>query len=349
MKTIQLLIMLFLLVCSTSCQKDSIEFDSSTEDELTTVKNRFSLWDSPLTFREHSSANNFSIRNYFRQSATTVFKNAVWRVTRHDYSGNLKVSKSDDGINWTSVSALPNGLTDDRIQLVAFNGELWLMGYRNTAVHRSSQPLYKSSDGVAWHSVPILGSAYAFPQNIFVFKKRLYMHVGRSLFYTKNGIKWIGVSHFLPNPVREITKMLVFKNKFYAFTFGKWEDIQGIVDPVEFWESTDGRSWSRLPNSGPFLAPKEAYSVTTFKGKLWAIGGSYFGPVAVPRPRSYSYTRYNEIWFTEDAVNWQKYHGNIPFKAISKHAATVFNDKLWLFDGTPDGRIISPTYEIGYY
>ncbi len=344
MKTIPHFIILILLMCSTSCQKESIELNQPIANELTAVNGYGNLWSNIfLTIKEHRGMN--SIRNRFYQSATTVFKNAVWRVTQRNYRGNPTVSKSDDGINWTFVSAIPNGRANNRIQLVTFNGELWLMGYRNSA-DRTSRPLYKSSDGIVWNSVPLVSDVYPFPENIFVFKNRLYMHVGRSLFYTENGSNWVAVTHSMPDPFREITKMLVFNKRFYAFTDGRWEDQQRIVHTAEIWESKNGRSWSRLPSTGPFSMPKEDYSVTAFKGKLWAIGGSYYGPIAGSSPRAFSYTRYNEIWYTDDAVNWQEYRGKIPFKAISKQAATVFSDKLWLFDGTPDGRITSPTYEI---
>lgn len=338
-------IALAILAFTASCEKEPVELDQSTDTGLTAVNGIGNLHSNILlNITEHRGMNSITSRDY--QSATAVLNKTIWRVTTPSYRGSPSVSKSIDGINWSFVATIPNGRTSDRMQLVAFNGELWLKGYRNIT-DRSSQLLYKSSDGLVWHRLPPINDAYDYRTSIFVSNNRLYNHVGQSLFYTVNGINWVNVTHSMPNPFRGITEILAFNNRLYAFTDGEWEDQAGIVNHVEVWESTNGKSWSRLPSTGPFSVPKREYSITTFKGKLWAIGGLYYGPIAGSSPREYSYTRYNEIWSTEDAVYWHKYTGKIPFKAISNHAATVFNDKLWLFDGTPEGMTISPTYEIG--
>lgn len=334
MKTIKLLAILYLAFHFTSCQKENLEPElSATLNTNSSVKLSFNNCPS---ISSHPLMN--IIRPMFYKSATTVFQNDLWRVASYETDTmQVTISRSTDGISWNEITVLPDNYAPGHLQLVVFGEELWLLGNR-APEDRFSDPLFKSIDGITWTKVvgPFASRA---PRNIFVFRNRLYVQTSDgSILFTENGVKWVGVTHFLPNALSRNSKIIVFKDAIYAFTRGYYDFRSRRAIPVEIWKSKNVRDWELLPNTNPFFSPRGGYSVTAYNGKIWVIGGSYYS--------STSNITYNEIWSTSDVKTWKKCSHMKPIEPMKLQSATVFENKLWLFNGTKRGYSHTNTYEI---
>lgn len=111
-------------------------------------------------------------------------------------------------------------------------------------------------------------------------------------------------------------ELLVFNNKIWA-----------LAEPIignsynSIWSSEDGKEW-KLETARPDFSPRTNYTSIVFNEKLWVFGGEYFDGDTT--------THFNDVWFSEDGLNWQKttddagFNESIPFKAV------LNNNKIWL-------------------
>ncbi|GAB5476424.1 MAG: kelch repeat-containing protein [Maribacter sp.] len=336
MKTIKLLTILFLLFCFTSCQKEDLDTNPFTT--LETHAERA----VNLSFRSFLSISSYPLFNtarpMFYKTATTVFKNALWKVTSYETDDMaVTVSRSTNGTSWTRMTVLPNNYAPHRLHLVVFNEELWLSGNR-APEDRFHTPLFKSKDGITWEKV-VGPSSSRTPTNIFVFKNRLYTQTANgSMFFTKNGVKWVGVTHFLPKAISRNSKIVVFKKVIYAFTPGFFDFSGRQIIPNQIWKSTNAKDWVLVPQREMFVSPRGGCSVTVYNGQIWVIGGHYYSNT--------TNTTYDEIWFTKDLTNWEKYEGKNSIEPMFLQSATVFKEKLWLFNGTEGHLTHTDTHAI---
>lgn len=69
------------------------------------------------------------------------------------------------------------------------------------------------------------------------------------------------------------------------------------------------------------------HSSVVFDNKIWVIGGF------VGNPNPYK----NDVWYSEDGIEWQQATDNAAFSARKEHASVVFNDKIWVIGGNVGG------------
>lgn len=77
------------------------------------------------------------------------------------------------------------------------------------------------------------------------------------------------------------------------------------------------------------FSDREGYAMIVFQEKLWLIGG-YDDDLG---------EYYNDVWNSEDGLNWTKVTPNTPIKnkpqfpPRSQHSSVVFNNKIWVIAG----------------
>jgi PKD repeat protein len=99
-----------------------------------------------------------------------------------------------------------------------------------------------------------------------------------------------------------------------------------VIGQGESWCSNDGVDWFLVATGAPWGRKRVWHSTIVFKGMLWVFGGIDSDDV---------YTAKRDVWRSSDGANWT-HVGDIDVSLESRRkemAATVFNDKLWMFGG----------------
>lgn len=338
MKTTYFMFFGILLALVTSCHKEELQ-DYSQKNTLedNAVKGR--------SFFPTSTALNFTLesRNHsmggFAAQETTLFKDNIWLVggdNSHtpNWSSSSQVWKSPNGRDWKLITS---GLFEKRHNhsLIVFKNKMWLIGGINNSQEILSD-IWNTSDGVHWNRVKPLKPFNDIGQNnSVVFNNRLFVFkangsVNQEVWSSADGLLWkLETDNAFPS--RTHYKTVVHNSMIYAI--GGWL-IEGLTNEV--WGSEDGINWEiKLPSTVIF-DPRLSHTVTSYKGKVWVIGGESWNAAGTR-------TFYGDIWYSSNMEKWHRYDGKPPFyKGLEAPSSLVYKDKLWVFGGyRPDGSMAS--------
>lgn len=104
----------------------------------------------------------------------------------------------------------------------------------------------------------------------------------------------------------------------------------------DIWLSDNGTDWKQihtnkaLPES--FFSPRFCHHLTTFKGKLWLIGGRDL------------YKNQSDIWSSSDGISWTQVSADAGFAARQKHQSITFKGKLWIVGGKALGSFLNDVW-----
>lgn len=159
--------------------------------------------------------------------------------------------------------------------------------------------------------------------------------IAQDIWSSTDGISWKqeGTLPFLSDEIHPV----VFNNKIWVIA-----GANGALNN-SIWSSSNGVQWVRQDTntivSGIQDAPwgsKYQFSFTTFKNKMWVLGG-------ISATNSFTYT--HDIWSSLDGITWvnedtDSFVSGIqdaPWDQRQGHNALVFNDKLYILGGTNAG------------
>ena len=74
-------------------------------------------------------------------------------------------------------------------------------------------------------------------------------------------------------------------------------------------------------NNAAFSA-RRGHTSVVFDNKIWVVGGT-----------DESRTLLNDVWYSDDGLNWMMTTANAPFTPRSGHKAVVFDNKIWVIGG----------------
>lgn len=136
-------------------------------------------------------------------------------------------------------------------------------------------------------------------------------------------------SHFSK---REQHQVVEFNDKLWLIGYG---GVRGSRFGSDVWSSNDGVAWrEETPDSG--VPARANYQAAVFDGKIWLIGG-----VSDPLNN----TGYlNDIWSSEDGVNWTLEVASGDFSGRQGHQLLVFNNRLWLLGGSGADGLLSDVW-----
>jgi hypothetical protein len=97
-------------------------------------------------------------------------------------------------------------------------------------------------------------------------------------------------------------------------------NYQDFTITTNVLRTRDGKTWETIARQTN-LPERIFYSAAVFKNQIWLVGG-YDG-------KSY----FNDVWNSEDAVNWRRATDSAAWSPRQSAAVIVFNDRLWLFGG----------------
>lgn len=122
---------------------------------------------------------------------------------------------------------------------------------------------------------------------------------------------------------------VVFNNRIWV-TGGSNLSVDGSqsFDTNDVWSSEDGINWTQILETAPFSARKD-HAMVVFNNKMWIIGGRTTRSNNISAPL-------NDVWSSEDGINWTQVLENAPFPKTSNHTTVVFNDNIWLISARND-------------
>ncbi len=158
---------------------------------------------------------------------------------------------------------------------------------------------------------------------LVAFDGRLYSIGDDRVWISSNGVDWRSQPKTDWGP-RYGMQFAFFNNKLWMLGgMRTWDDFRNDV-----WSSSDGREWKQVVTKAPWPR-RRGHGVIVFKNKIWILGGS----ISSGRPDQTPTRFLNDVWFSDDGVNWTQATAKAPWKPREDHTAIVFNDKIWVIGG----------------
>ena len=209
-------------------------------------------------------------------------------------------SQAAAGYKWINVTMNGPFAPRDGCGALVFQNKMWLLGGWNPR-DKAHFPricvneVWSSQDGLNWTLVK---------PNTFIDA-------------TFNGAAdWAG---------RHTAGNVVFKDKMWIVGA---DAIQNRYES-DVWNSSDGKSWTRLTDKAPW-GPRVLHYTLVFRDKIWVIGGQTC-PQFAPAEEHF----YRDIWNTSDGVKWEKVEPKEPYwpQRGMIGGYVVFNDRIWILGG----------------
>lgn len=235
---------------------------------------------------------------------------------------------SEDGINWNLVTDKAPWGKRRSIQAVVFQDKIWVIpGWGPWTGTKND--IWNSEDGIHWN---LINSNPNFPDReghqLVVFKDKLWLiggvnyekrEVKNDVWYSGDGLNWFETTTEPPWSTRWDHGVIIFEDKLWLI--GGMDLKDNIFGDV--WVSEDGENWLLITDNPPW-PKRQGHEVVVFKDRIWIIG----------RFNSLNYGGgNNDVWFSEDGMNWEKTKNDPPWLGREDHAVIVFQDKIWVLGG----------------
>jgi len=251
-----------------------------------------------------------------------VFDDKLWMIGGRAFTGeNLAdVWRSDDGVNWTQMSAPPFSPRKGG-SLVAFEGRLYLAGGFDTA---ELSDVWSTANGTDWTlETADAGWKASGDLQLLSFAGKLWWigagDSGMETWSSADGAQWALESDSVALPLRTGHGATVFEGKMWVV--GGFSDNQEYLSDV--WSSSDGITWT-LEADAPGFARRSYPSVLAFDNRLWVVLGADDRGVR------------NNAWSSLDGGTWRLETSAAGFAGRSLHGVVSFAGKLWVYPGYGD-------------
>ncbi|NLJ34731.1 MAG: hypothetical protein GX358_00645 [candidate division WS1 bacterium] len=206
----------------------------------------------------------------------------------------------------------------DTAEPLVYDGKMWISnGYYHGNI--LTRDLWSSTDGVTWTSVNE-DTPYTGYSEMVAYDGKMWAIKG-GVWTSTDGIEWTEVLEEAPFGVRAYGETVVFQDKIWQLGSGA-----GV------WNTTDGVNWTRVLDDAPY-SKRSACAVGVHDGKLWLCGGRVGVPNDPPEKGYESVTTYNDVWCSEDGVNWTRVLEHAPWSPRMWFVAETYRGYLWIFGG----------------
>lgn len=277
----------------------------NTEDFQITLPNEIWSTHDAITWEKVTESSDFKSYSFFQ---VIEFENKIWRFGGGDWV-------SEDGQNWTDVNESAGEFSLLNSRAVSFNNKLW-------SLEGSSNHIWSSIDGFEWDATSTIEAMTPrWGATMFVHENKLWLIGGKDLlgeplydlWMSDDGISWQEINSKATEFVDDY-KVVSHNDRIYLIG-GK--ELAGN-QTSQVWSSTDGKTWRQDQESAAF-SPRSEFSVESFLGQLWLIGG-------------YDDKELAEVWASLDGREWTLKNQNPEFGALSNFGLTVLGNRLLLND-----------------
>lgn len=264
------------------------------------------------------------------------------------------VWRSEDGINWSPILSASSAEGSSQFApraghaCTVYQNKIWLTGgfAETDSGNRYFDDVWSSEDGSVW--VKENASADYFQRawhNLVVFNNQLWIIAGETqdaegnkvllddCWNSSDGASWQQKSQIVSFFPRKRAAAATLSGKLWIWG-GYGQNSQGQIQALnDIWNTSNGDLWL-LNSSGSAFTPRCGMAQTFFAEKFWLIGGSESDSAGSPL--------YNDIWNSNDGLNWYQVLSNGPgsssqFSGVKNFAAAQLFDKMYISGGENSG------------
>lgn len=247
---------------------------------------------------------------------------------------DIAYAQKEHQINWIQETQQAAWQARDSQGEFVYDGNLWIMGGWFTPQLPNPRDVWKSPDGKNW--VRVVETAPWKHSDLpasMVFKGKMWMMGGRKLpgsecsnqvWSSSDGANWTLVTDEAGWSPRLAPGHVVFKNRMWIL--GGTSDFYHNNDTTlmnDVWSSADGKEWKLEVANAPWSKRTHGQAIV-FDGKIWVIGGGQRAPEAIPS---------NDVWYSEDGVNWTQATASAAWKPRLWFSTVVYRDRMWVLGG----------------
>lgn len=200
------------------------------------------------------------------------------------------------------------------LDLAAYNNSIAALNIKVEVVKTGSSPAAFSGPT----SSPPIRALAGWPKQVF-FDDRLWLIGGTQSGLNLETPSSVDGQNFIEYPTnfpgQNDAALLVFNDAIYCIC---------AAGTREVWKTTDGTHWTLVTGDAGFTgAASRGYAAAcVHDGKMWIFGGV---DAAV--------TEYNDVWNSEDGINWTRVTANAGWHVRQSFGAVSYKGKLWIFNG----------------
>ena len=247
------------------------------------------------------------------------------------------IRAQDKPPSWVKVTDKAGWQPRDSQGEVVFKDQLWILGGWFNSFEAPPRDVWSSADGKTWKLVTKEAPwKHSDLPMTLVFKDRMWLLGGwfngrlpghsasNEVWSTGDGADWTQTSKNAGWSPRIAAGAVVFKDKMWIlggtenYYFGDDKSLKNDV-----WSSADGKDW-KLATANAGWAPRAYHQAVVHAGKMWVFGGGNY----VPR-----YHALNDVWCSDDGVEWTQVTANAPWAARMWFSAVVYREHMWVLGG----------------
>lgn len=250
-----------------------------------------------------------------------------------DSSSNFVMRRTNP---WVTASAR------DGCRMVQFGDYLYLYGgwTGSDSSSTSHKDIYRSTGDLSvWEQMPDAPWQGRHTFGLGVVNNEVIVYGGDQnttyfdVWKSQDGVQFNPVRQDLDSSVRSrlIYGSTTHRGKLYILGGQRTLDLHSGMSDV--WTSPNGFGWRKLTGTAHFLAKNITGAVTSFNGRIWVIGGGYYGHP----DNEVRWT--NHVYSSEDGISWVK-EPDAPWSGRQFADVCVWDNKLWMVGGH-NGRNLS--------
>ena len=248
--------------------------------------------------------------------------------------GSLAMSEIRQGPDWVLVNEQADWQARDSAGEFVYDGRMWILGGWFTPKVPSPRDVWCSPDGVEWtRTVEVAPWEHSDLSVALTFDGRMWLMGGRrlpgahnsnSVWSSTDGAEWTLECESAGWCPRVSPSFVVFKDRMWVIggTESFYDHSEAMIKN-DVWSSADGREWT-LETADAGWSKRAHAQAIVFRGKIWLMGGGLWHPEHVAR---------NDIWCSEDGVNWTQVTESAPWEPRLWFSAVVYRDRLWVLGG----------------
>ena len=227
---------------------------------------------------------------------------------------------------------------------LVFRDRMWLLGGWNPGdkVHFPlicNSEVWSSADGISWTlenpHAPWEGRHTA---GYVVHDGQIWIvggdcnqgHYQNDVWSSADGIHWDLAQDRVPWAPRALHYTLTFDGRIWVMGGQTLPDFGGGDEVFynDVWSSEDGISWTRVIEHAPWAPRGMIGGFVVHDNKMWILGGGTYDTPATPMRKFY-----NDVWSSEDGVNWKQHLTHAPWAPRQYHEVAAFDDRMWVLEG----------------
>jgi hypothetical protein len=224
----------------------------------------------------------------------------------------------------------------DQHELLVFQDKLWMLGgWIGGNTHANE--VWNTEDGITWNLVN--GNANWGTRHVtkfIVFKDRMWAigglqvpHSDIGIYSSVDGITWVKHLDSVPWANRYEPMLAEFNGKLWIMG-GIKNDTYVPVGFNDIWSSEDGINWIREAKYATWQERGAIHGRVILNNELYMIGGGIVGPISLGE---YLLTSFNDVWRTNDGINWQRILRIAPWRPRLYHSITEYNGTIYIVAG----------------